>query len=218
MHPIFSFLVALFTDVKAQTCTSPFAQTNYGVFSGAAAAYCTNAPPARYRSNALLLSRHQAQPGHRLTLTVTAWDTEVGYDFGVAYIATADSAVTTAAACALTGGTPLFAQYAGNVIPSPGSWQSTYGAQIGLCFHSDTNDGIGITYTIAATACPAGSSCPTNSATPAVCSAGTYSASGAVSCSDCQTGRYSPASNQSMCTLCASVRFLCFRLYRGAST
>ena len=98
--------------------------------------------PTLYVINALQLSRHQASPGYRLTLTLTAWATEGIWDYGVAYTATAGTAVTTAASCILTGGSTLFTKYAGSTIPAPGSWSSAYGAQIGLCFYSDGSDGM----------------------------------------------------------------------------
>ena len=144
---------------------------NYGLFpTSGTQTFCTNVLPAQYANNALQLSRHQAAPGYLLTLTAMAWETEADFDFGVAYTAAAGTAVTTTPSCALTGGTTLFSKYAGSTIPAPGSWNSAYGAQIGLCFYSDgsvVDDGI--SYTITSTACPAGYYCPANAATPTAC-------------------------------------------------
>jgi hypothetical protein len=160
----------------SSTCSAAIPQTTsasnfYGVFpTSGTQTFCTNVLPTQYVNSALQLSRHQASPGYRLTLTLTAWATEEGYDYGVAYTATAGTAVTTAASCLLTGGSTLFTKFAGSTIPAPGSWSSAYGAQIGLCFHSDGSDvRNGVSYTISTTACPAGSYCPANDAAPMAC-------------------------------------------------
>ena len=167
-------LLAFLRGAAAQACTASFGQTNYGVFPAAsgAQAFCTNVPSTTYVNNALQLSRHQAAPGHRLTLNLTAVSTEACCDAGVAYNATAGTAVATAAQCALSGGTRLLPLVSGVAIPSPSSWQSNYGAQIGLCFYSDSsNTTSGISYTITTVACPAGFYCPTDSASPIACAA-----------------------------------------------
>jgi hypothetical protein len=195
------FLIGAF----AQTCTAPINQRDayWGIFSSSsgAQAFCTP------RGFTLQLLRHQAAPGHRLTLTVTAWDT-LPSDYGVVFTAAADTTTVTAtASCALTSATPLFPSFAGNVTPAPGSWQSHYSAQIGLCYaHNDYSsfDG-GITYTISSEACPAGFFCPLNSASPVACAAGAFSVSGATSCAftgtSCPTGTYAlaPASCIASC-------------------
>jgi sugar lactone lactonase YvrE len=185
------------TGSRAQAvCASAFGQTNYGVFPASGAQkFCTNVLPAQYAASALQLSRHQAAPGHRLTLTVDAWATEACCDKGAVYSAAAGAVVTTAASCALTGGAPLFSLFGGAPAPAPGSWSSNYGAQIGLCFFSDASVvASGITYTISTAPCPAGFFCPANAAAPIACAAGSYSAGGAAACASCAAapGSYCP--------------------------
>ena len=177
-HPCLLLLLLFSLPRSRAQCTAAIPQTTsasnfYGVFpTSGSQTFCTNVLPAQYVNYALQLSRHQSSPGYRLTLTATAWSTQAGSDFGVAYMATAGTAVSTAALCALTGGTTLFAKYAGLTIPTPGSWSSNYGAQIGLCFHSDGSAvNNGISYSISTSACPAGSYCPANAAAPIACTA-----------------------------------------------
>ena len=201
--PLLLLLSSLLLQVRAQMCTvipQGASATNYGVFptNGSTQAFCTNLPATQYVNGALQLSRHQAPPGYLLTLTLTAWATEASYDYGLAYTVSAGTLMATSATCALSSGTSLFAKYAGALIPAPGSWQSNYGAQIGLCFYSDTSSpGGGIVYNISTASCPAGSYCPANSAAPLACAAGAYSAAGAVSCDyTCPAGTFAspPAS------------------------
>jgi hypothetical protein len=177
-HPCLLLLLLFSLPRSRAQCSAAIPQTTsasnfYGVFpTSGSQTFCTNVLPTQYVNNALQLSRHQASPGYRLTLTATAWTTEAGYDYGVAYRATEGTAVTNTASCALTGGTTLFTKYAGPAIPTPGSWSSNYGAQIGLCFHSDGSDvNNGISYSISTSACPAGSYCPANAAAPIACTA-----------------------------------------------
>jgi hypothetical protein len=200
------------TRAVAQTCMSAIAQggTNYGVFpsSSEVQAFCTNVPPSPPRSSASQLSRHQVAPGHRLTLTATAWAIVSSSAYGVVYTATAGASVSTAAFCQLSGVSELFANQSGAVIPPPGSWHSNYGAQLGICFYSQ-DSASGINYTITAAACPAGSFCPTNAASPSACAAGTYSVAGATLCafteSSCPAGTF--ASPPSSCIACAAGTF-----------
>jgi hypothetical protein len=177
MHPCLLLLLSFFLLTRAQ-CSAAIPQTTsasnfYGVFpTSGTQTFCTNVLPTQYVNSALQLSRHQASPGYRLTLTLTAWATEESCDYGVAYTATAGTAVTTTASCLLTGGSTLFTKFAGWGNPAPGSWSSAYGAQIGLCFHSDGSVvRNGVSYTISTTACPAGSYCPANAASPIACAA-----------------------------------------------
>ena len=169
---------ALLLGAGAQTCAVAIPQTtgaatDYGVFpTSGAQEFCTNVLPAQYENGALQLSRHQAAPGHFLTLTVTAWATEnSNSDFGVVYAGDANISATTSSSCVLTGGTTMFGPYAGTIF-SGLARQSNYGAQIGLCFYSDsTGPANGIAYTISTTACPAGFYCPANSAHQIACAA-----------------------------------------------
>ena len=176
MHPCLLLLLSFFLLTRAQ-CSAAIPQTTsasnfYGVFpTSGTQTFCTNVATL-YVNNALQLSRHQASPGYNLTLTLTAWETEEEYDYGVAYTATAGTAVTTDESCNLTGGTTLFTMYAGLTNPAPGSWSSAFGAQIGLCFYSDgSGEENGVSYTISTTACPAGFYCPANAASPIACAA-----------------------------------------------
>ena len=177
-RPFLLLLLLLSPPRSKAQCSAAIPQTTsasnyYGVFpTSGTQTFCTNVLPTQYVDLALQLSRHQASPGYRLTLTLTAWATEAAYDYGVAYTSTAGTAVTTTASCLLTGGSTLFTKYAGSTIPAPGSWSSAYGAQIGLCFHSDDSAvRNGVSYTISTTACPAGSYCPANAASPIACAA-----------------------------------------------
>jgi hypothetical protein len=229
--------IAQLAWASAQKCTTAIPTTtssahNYGVFSSGTTEFCTNVLPTQYTDSALQLSRHQAAPGYRLTLTVTAWNTEAGYDYGVVYKAAAGTAVTTGASCALTGGTRL-GKFDGAPLPPPRN-ESDFGAQIGLCFYSDSSIvNSGIIYTITTTACPAGFYCPAANAIP--CPAGTssssigatssstcitcstwYSAAGASSCSysmwDCPAGTYAQSATSGIgnsCSACPAVRSKC---------
>ena len=213
MHSLLvSALLAL--PAAAQSCTSAFSQTDYGVLAAAGApqAFCTNVPPSRYANNALQLSRHQAPPGHRLVLTITAWDTESGYDFATVYAAAAGaavaaSAVAGSASCALAGASGTLAKASGAGPPSFGPYFSGYGAQLGVCLYSDSNTrGGGIVYNLTAEACPAGFFCATNADSAENCPPGTYSTAGSLNCThtatSCPAGTFarSPAS----CRPCAA--------------
>jgi hypothetical protein len=196
MHSLLvSALLAL--PAAAQSCTSAFSQTDYGVLAAAGApqAFCTNVPPSRYANNALQLSRHQAPPGHRLVLTITAWDTELDYDFAMVYTAAAGAAVAASAYCALAGASgTLVAKASGAGPPSFGPHFSGFGAQLGVCFYSDfAVTKWGVAYNLTAEACPAGSFCPPDASAPNPCPAGAFSAAGASSCTPCPSGTYSTA-------------------------
>lgn len=194
-------LLPLRTAAQSPVCTSAFAKTDYGVFPvEGVQAFCTNVPGSTYANNALQLSRHQAPPGYRLVLTISAWNLEVDFDFAMVYAAPADAVVATFANCALTNISNTLT--IGPIPATFGPYYSGYGAQQGLCFYSDSdNMGGGITYTLTTEACPAGSFCATGANASAPCLDGTFSAAGSTSCmAVCPSGMY--ASNASSCFFC----------------
>lgn len=169
--------------------------------------------PEKYMSGKFQLSRHQATPGFRLMLTVTRWDI-TSTDRGTVFVS---------AAGARFGKDPTsnLVSDSGSTIPAPGSWQSNYGAQIGLLFSSfyyyyARN---GIAYTITTSPCPAGSFCPMNSAAGVNCPEGFYCPTGSPSAIACQPGTYQPSAGKAFCLPCAMVRgFFCiFPLPQPAS-